>query len=391
MKRQHAPSPRMTDRTARVLAAAVAVTVALVSHIGPASADETNPVGQVARQAALQLQAALHGAGLHHPRALAQAPASGTGGTSTVPATTPQGLPTGFGYTLDVSMAKPYGNIGSATRWLPGGVDAVAGYGFDPSLRASLSYYELQHYPQGFNSGSVPLYIQGLAPPVGTVDLSTTHIDLTTKDRFFFVTLSKLFRVGPLPIVISPVYSARWATIGGNGNDVVPFEYKGLPVTGVHVRTAQYDTVAFTFPFLSTPRMFGTFTAAPTWLTHLNGVNQENHMQWYQVLYLEYKVDDMTKLFFQPQSSRDYLPPDPYAQHVFAYFLGVSRKITGWSFVQLTLNSGGPTNYAPYGAVALTCQGLPCSQHPAVLSIGGLKATQVQLQIGVGTPSVLPF
>ena len=316
---------------------------------------------------------------------------SAPSGTSTVPATRNRGLPTGLTYTADLSMAIPSGNIGNRTNWLPGGGDAVVGYGFDPTFRVSLSYYELQHYPVGFNSGTVPLFVQGFAPPIGSVDLSTAGLNVTTKDRFFFLTISKLFRIGQIPVVVSPIYLSRSSTVGSGNTDIVPFEYNGFPVTNVHARTAQYNAVAVTLPFLSSPRMFGTLTLAPAWLTHLNGVNQQNHMQLYQVLYVEYNIDKETKVFFQPQSTRDYLPPDPYAEHVASYFLGLSRKITKQSFVQFSLNSGGPTNYAPYGVYALTCQVVPCSKNPVVPSVGGLKATQLQIQIGFGSPSILPF
>lgn len=167
-------------------------------------------------------------------------------GTSTVPATRNRGLPTGLTYTADLSMAVPFGNLGSQTSWLPGGGDAILGYGFDPTFRASLSFYEIQHYPVGFNSGTVPLFVQGFAPPVGSVNLSTAGLNATTKDRFFFITISKLFRIDQVPVVVSPIYLSRWSTVGAGGTDIVPFEYSGFPITNVHTRTAQYNAVAVT-------------------------------------------------------------------------------------------------------------------------------------------------
>jgi len=309
-----------------------------------------------------------------------------------IPAGTHAGLPVGFTYTADVSSAYPLGNVGDhGRRWLPGGVDAVASYGFNPELRISASYYEIQHYPVGFDSGVVPLYVQGLAPPVGTVDLSTTGIDVTTKDRFAILNVEKLFRFGKLPLVVTPTYVSRTSTVGVGHQDIVPFEYRGFPVTDINTRTAQYYSLAFTLPFLSTTKMFGTFTMAPTWLTHLNGVNQVNHAQLYQILYVEYNLNDTTKFFLQPQASRDYLPTDPFAQHIYSYFLGGSEKVGKNGFVQVVLNSGGPSNYSPYGISSLHCLALPCSRNPVVPQVGGLKATQLQLQIGIGSPSVLPF
>lgn len=377
------------ERRHATFAAATCAFVTVVLAGATALADDLGPATPIINTANIAIRNALHERRDHAaPRAAAGTTSTGT---STVPATHNRGLPTGLTYTADISAAVPFGNIGNKTNWLPGGVDGIVGYGFDPTLRASLSYYELQHYPVGFNSGTVPLYIQGFAPPVGSVNLSNAGLNVTTKDRFFFITVSKLFRIGSVPVVVSPVYLSRWSTVGNGNTDIVPFMYNGFPVTNVHARTAQYNAVAVTLPFLSTPRMFGTLTLAPTWLTRLNGVNQQNHMQLYQVLYVEYNIDRLTKIFFQPQSSRDYLPPDPYAEHVAAYFLGLSRKLTKQAFVQFTLNSGGPTNYSPYGVSSLTCQALPCSQNPVVPSVGGLKATQLQIQIGFGSPSVLPF
>jgi hypothetical protein len=282
-------------------------------------------------------------------------------------------------------------------------------YGFSPTSRVVASYYELQHYPQGFNSGTVPFYLPPGFPnaacqslgksAVGSCPGTNPQLDLTTKDRFLLLSYEQLFLIGniggrSLPIVVSPTYVSRWSTINqsGNGTDVVPFvnPLNGEPVTGVPTRTAQYDSVAVTVPFLKTSRMFGTFTVAPTWLTHLNGVNQTNTAQLYQVLYLEYNVNRSLRLFLEPQSSRDYLPTDPYPEHLAAYFLGATERLGKNEFVQVVLNSGGPTNYSPYGVKYLQCYGLPCSAN-TVPAIGGLKATQLQIQFGVGSPVVLPI
>jgi len=307
-----------------------------------------------------------------------------------IPSGAQAGLPVGFSYTADLTAAYPVGNVGKA-RWLPGGVDAVASYGFNPRWRVSASYYEVQHYPVGFDSGTVPLFIQGLGPPVGTVDLGTAGIDVTTKDRFTIFNVERLLKFGKLPVVVTPTYVARTSTVGVGHQDVVAFEYHGFPETGIHTRTAQYYSLAFTLPFLSTPKMFGTFTIAPTWLTHLAGVNQVNHTQLYQIFYVEYNLNAKTKVFIQPQASRDYLPADPYAQHIYSYFLGASERVGKNGFVQAVLNSGGPSNFSPYGVSSLHCLALPCSQNPVIPQVGGLKATQFQFQIGIGSPSVLPF
>jgi hypothetical protein len=322
-----------------------------------------------------------------------------------------QGLPTGFTYTADITAALPFGNIGNNKKFLPGGTDLVAGYGFNPTTRFVASFYQLQHYPVGFNSGNVPLYLQGFQNPIGCVNLGGTtsgscagipsQLNLETKDSFLLFNLEKLFAIHlphnrVLPIVITPTYVSRWSTIGasGSGNDIVPFEPNvpnGYAITNVNTRTAQVWSVAATVPFLKTSKMFGTFTVAPSWLDHLNGINQVNHAQLYQIAYLEYTPTNRLKFFLEPQSSRDYLPTDPYAQHLIAYFAGVSQRIGNDGFVQVILNSGSPTNEGSDGVTALTCQALPCGSNAVVPTIGGLKASQLQVQLGVGSPSVIQF
>jgi len=196
--------------------------------------------------------------------------------------------------------------------------------------------------------------------------------------------------------VITPTYVSRVSRIAASpsNNDIVPFEPNppnGFPITSVYTRTAQIWSLAFTAPFLKTPEMFGTLTLAPSTLVHLAGLNQNNHVQLYQILYIEYTPRPGLKFFLEPQSSRDYLPLDSYPQHLMAYFLGASQRVGSRGFVQLILNSGGPSNVSPYGVTALTCQAFPCSQNPVIPTIGGLKATQLQIQFGIGSPSVIQF
>lgn len=325
------------------------------------------------------------------------------------------GLPTGFTYFADVSIAYPFGNIGTyGKRWLPSGFDAMLAYGFNPQERLVASYYELQHYPVGFNSGQVNLNLPpGFPPSPGVnpscVDLSgatsatctgiSSPLNVTTKDRFLLLSFEQLITVGtmkhrPIPLVITPTYVSRWSQVGGSpfaNSDVVPFVDKnGIPHTDIHTRTAQLDSIAITVPFLKTPRMFGTATFAPTVLSHLNGVNQENAIQLYQIYYLEYTVNKNLRLFFEPQASRDYLPTDAYAQHLNAIFLGATHRIGKDGFVQLVYNSGGPTNFGTAGVQYLQCYALPCSKN-TVPAVGALRASQIQLQFGIGSPVVLPF
>ena len=135
--------------------------------------------------------------------------------------------------------------------------------------------------------------------------------------------------------------------------------------------------------------MFGTFTVAPEWLVHTAGVNGTNHMQVPQILYLEYTPFQDTKIFFEPQSARDYLPTDPYPEHLIAYFLGVSQRFAKFGFVQLVLNSGGPTNLGPDQVTAIKC--VTVSPQLCGPVVGGLKATQLQLQLGIGSPNYFPL
>lgn len=323
------------------------------------------------------------------------------------------GLPGGFTYTADLSMAYPYGNIGSYGKqgWLMGGGDLSLAYGFNWSTRLVASMFQLQHWPYGFNSGTVPVYLAGFQNPVGCADLTGgnacgpgagRNINVRTKDTFGVFMLEKLLLIksaklpGPIPIVVSPTYVARGGQIGFTqaNNDVVPFTYNlpDGPVENIPVRTAQYYAVAITLPFLKTPKMFGTFTVAPQWLVHTAGANVGNSMQLPQVIYLEYTPFRGTTLFFEPQSARDYLPTDPYPEHLIAYFLGVSQRLTKYTFVQAVLNSGNPTNLGADGVTGIKCLTVQQALTNACgLAIGGLKATQLQLQFGIGSPAVFPL
>jgi hypothetical protein len=317
-----------------------------------------------------------------------------------------------FTYTAAISAANPYGNIGSYGKgWLMGGTDLSVAYHLNWSTRVMVSMFQLQHWPEGFNSGLTPVYLAGFRNPVGCADLSDgnacgpgtgRNINVATKDTFGVFMLNKLFVIksdklpGPLPIVITPTYVARGGLIAfaPGHNDVVPFTYNlpDGPVENIPVRTAQYYAVAVTLPFLKTPKMFATFTVAPQWIVHTAGANVGNSMQLPQVLYFEYTPTRTTTLFFEPQSARDYLPTDPYPEHLFAYFLGVSQRVTKYSFVQVVLNSGGVTNQGPDGIVGIKCLTAQQAINNACgLAIGGLKATQLQLEFGIGSPNVFPL
>jgi hypothetical protein len=317
----------------------------------------------------------------------------------------------GFGYSAAITTAYPYGNIGNLGRqgWLMGGVDASLEYSPQTTTRIVASMFQLQHWPYGFNSGLAPIYVAGFKNPVGCADLAGSDIcgpgtgqnlNVRTKDTFGVFALLQVFFIKGLPnnrvlpVVITPSYVARSGIIGEsvNNNDVVPFAYNppdGPYFSNLPTRTAQFKVVAVTVPFLKTSKMLGTFTVAAQWLMHTNGVNSTNHIQTPQVLYLEYSPSRDTRVWFEPQSARDYLPTDPYPEHLVAYFLGVSQRFAKYGFVQLVLNSGNPTNLGPDGVTAIKCLSISPQQCGPV--VGGLKATQLQLQFGIGSPKFFPL
>ena len=304
------------------------------------------------------------------------------------------GLPTGFTYTLDANMAFAAGKTGSPNgSRLPGGIDAVVNWGISPKVRFSAGYYELSEYPIGFDTGTVPLYLQGLGQ-IGTQNLANPAVDATVKNKIFTATMQNLITIPvagrKLPIVITPGYLARWGTIGGKSDEITT-EYNGYPSV-TRLRTMQQYLLAVTLPFLSTPRMFGTATVAPQWLVHPAGINQSNHAQIFEALYLEYRLSKKDTLFFQPSRLIDYLPSDPYPEYVPTTLLGGSHRFNKSMFVQAMLQSGAATNRSPYGITSVTCLRLPCASVSSVApSLGGLHAAQFQVQLGIGSPSVIPL
>ena len=75
---------------------------------------------------------------------------------------------------------------------MSGGIDANLFYTFSRYQRLALGYYELQEYPIGFNTGIVPIYLQGIATPIGTQDLSAPPgpQNVMVKNRFFIASRS---------------------------------------------------------------------------------------------------------------------------------------------------------------------------------------------------------
>jgi hypothetical protein len=302
------------------------------------------------------------------------------------------GLPTGLTYTLDASIAFPYGNTGSSAN-LPGGIDAVLGYGFNRYHRIEAGYYEFQEYPVDFNTGTVPVYLQGLSAPVGVADLSTQPIDAATKNKILTFVSQNLFLIGgKLPIIVSPTYLARTANVGGHG-DIALVEIDGFPQT-VHLRSSQEYLLPLTVPFVASPRFFGTLTAAAQWNVNLNGANvAPNHAQIFELLYLEYRASRSTTFFVQPSRLVQYFAIDPEPEHVPTLLFGVSHRFTKQTFVQILGSTGGASNRSRFGITALTCQQISPSGGCAVTApaVSGLHASQVQIQFGIGSPSVIPL
>ena len=316
-------------------------------------------------------------------------------GTPQAPIRRPS-LPQGFTYNVDVSVAWPLSNVGF-NAGDPGGMDVGFGYAFDRTHRLTVGYYEVQQVPVGFSNKVVPFYLQGFTGPGSNLpnaslgNVNTGVVDATTKDKILQVGLQNLFVIGKkLPIVITPTYLAHTATIGGHSDEQL-IEYNGFPTT-VRLRTEQEYLLAVTLPFLATPKMFGTLTVAPQWLVHRAGVNQTNHAQIFELAYLEYRANKQTTFFVQPSRLVQYNPVDPYPEYTPSVIYGIAHHFTPHTFVQMSVIEGGATNYNnQLGIVSLTCQRLPCRPNQVAPQFAGLKATSVQIQFGLGSPTVLPL
>jgi len=366
----------------RWLLAAAVFAVAGTGFGVPAAADDAGVYGSaIVRPANTALQDAL--------RAETEAQAEPIG-VPHKPLATP-GLPTGITYTADVSSAKSFGSTGfNGGNGLPGGFDAIGGYGFNKNLRLQAGYYTFQEYPLGFDTGVVPVYAQGLANPVATQDLGALQYNATVVNRIVTVQAQTLITLAKrLPIVITPTYLARSGSIGG-GTDLLPLQVNG-PSSGypalVHYRTVQEYLIALTVPVLSTPRFFATLTAAPQWDVKLTGIQTTNHAQIFELAYLEFRATKRLTFFVQPSRLVNNLPTDQTPQFIPTWIDGLNYKLTPWSFAQVVFSTGTPSNRSTLGITALTAQA------PGVVtpSLGGLKASQVQFQIGLGSPSVIPL
>ena len=162
----------------------------------------------------------------------------------------------------------------------------------------------------------------------------------------------------------------------------------------LRTRTVEQYLLPVTIPFLSTPRMFGTLTAGPQYNVNINGANAVgNKAQLFELAYLEYRASPMTTFFVQPSRLIDYLPPDPSPQFIPTLIYGVSHKFTKNTFMQIVASTGAPSNRKNLGITSITCQQITLAGgcgNPAP-TIEGLHAAQVQIQFGIGSPSVIPL
>jgi hypothetical protein len=334
----------------------------------------------------------------------------------------------GLHYTLDASSAFANGDTGFHRNSLPGGIDGALFYGPDKYTRVQAGYYTLSEYPIGFDTGTVPSYVlNGAIPVLGPLlgpgrqncnvlgglvggkvpncpaNLQTAQDDATVRNRIVTFGISRMVWFGGvLPIIVTPEYVARTASIGGSDDIFEVYNPDTLTAERLHLRTAQTKSVLFTVPLINSPKLFAAYTLGPQWLVHAAGLNQDNHAQIFQVLDLRYFATSRTTFFAQPSLLQNELPNDPYPERIPTLLAGVSHKIGKPFFLQAFVANGTPTN-PPHGQtgrigiIDVTCIALPqCLSNPnprsnTALQLGGLKASTFVLQVGIGTPSVIPF
>jgi hypothetical protein len=319
----------------------------------------------------------------------------------------------GLDYTVDVSMAWPFGNTGKPTGvGLPGGMDVIGRYAFSPDTRFVFGYYDLQEYPVGFDTGIVPVYLQGTATPISAANLASKPDNVVIKNSIVNMHLDQVVWTKLMgedfPITFSPDYTQRWGSIGG-GSDLLPVEENGLPYL-LHYRLGSFYSFGMTIPvpFLTQPKrgLITTYTIAPQWTAGVVGANAGNSAQLVQILHTIYHPTKDIQIDLAPSLYPNYLPTDIWPQHYLtmiysvAYTLG-HDKTDPWGrpltnkiipFVQATASMGGAMNVSPYGIKALYCQSLPCtSPTELVPALGGNHAAQFQLKVGIGHPDIIPL
>jgi hypothetical protein len=318
--------------------------------------------------------------------------------------------PLGLEYTVDASMAWSFGKTGAPSSGLPGGMDVVFRYSWAPNNRLVIGYYDLQEYPLGFDTGSVPLYVQGAATPIpGGANLAATPVNATVQNHLIIAHWDQIFWTKLMgqdfPLILSPTYTHRWGSIGG-GTDYLPVEINGFPYME-HYRTGDFLALGLTFPvpLLTQPKhhLLTTYTIGPQWATTPQGANQTNTAQLVQILHMIWHPTPQIKIDLQPSLYPNLLPTDQWPQHYFtmiysaAYSFGkfdaYGRPTSPYPvpFIQGTISMGGAMNESPYGIAALYCQNVANCAASSVPQLGGNHAAQFQLKFGIGRPTVIPL
>ncbi len=355
----------------------------------------------------------------------------------------------GIQFTADVSSSYADGKIGYPQNNLPGGIDIAAYIAPLKYARIFAGYYEESFYPIGFDEGMVPTYVQnsaaGFSAPgtagrsycgafgpskanlVGVLPNCNTDLanvqkgsnlhfqnDASTRQRvlifseqnIFWVGLFGMFKGGYLPIVISPTYATSRTDVAGN-TDVYP-SYNPTTQTYkfVHLRSNEIKQILLSLPFADSDKLFGVYTIGPQWNVNNNGNNTSNSPQLFQVMDLRYFASNTATLYVQPGVLQSYYPVDFYPQRVFNIVTGFQQKVGGPKsplFVQAVMQTGAPSNppgghSGRLGVVDVTCvKDFPaCIQNPdpktnVAVNYGGFRATTFQLQVGIGSPSVIPL
>ncbi|MBD5656391.1 MAG: hypothetical protein IAI50_14595, partial [Candidatus Eremiobacteraeota bacterium] len=351
----------------------------------------------------------------------------------------------GLSYTADLNSTYSIGNTGYRGNNLKGGTDLSVYYAPQKYTRIFAGYYELSEYPVGFDTGTVPTYVSNQAAqfpvspgfpangrsycgafgpshvnligqlPNCNVNLNNVVFgsnkyyqnDASVQNRLTILSLQKIVYVaGLIPIVISPTYVSRKGSIGGDDDVFLAWDQQHGGYHTIHLRQAETEQVLVSLPFANSSKLFGVYSIGPQWNVNINGNNQTNHAQIFQVLDLRYFANPTTTVFFQPSQLKDYLPNDPYPQHIPTIIAGVTHKLGGPKspvFIQGFYAGGVAVNpvYGNTGRLGVidvtcvkdypNCVSFPNPRTNTAVNFGGFKATQFVLQVGIGTPSVIPL
>jgi hypothetical protein len=194
--------------------------------------------------------------------------------------------------------------------------------------------------------------------------------------------------------------------VGGSSDEFLAYNPATSQYHQIRLRTAENESVLFSLPLIASPKLFAVYSLGPEWLVNTNGNNQTNHAQILQVLDLRYFINPSTTFFFQPSRLQEYLPNDPYPQHIPSLIAGFNRKIGGSNsplFIQAYF-AGGTSQNPPFGKTGRigvidvtcvadypTCVTAPNPRTNTAVTFGGFKAETFVLSVGIGTPSIIPL